>query len=44
MAGAHCTLHLVGYAHDAEVGAARMEALETRVLRGPGIPDPYVIK
>ena len=38
----HGTLHLLGYTHDGEADAARMEALETRVLAGLGIPDPYV--
>lgn len=37
----HGTLHLLGYTHDAEHDAARMEALETRVLAGLGIADPY---
>lgn len=37
----HGTLHLVGYTHDGDEDAARMEALETRVLAGLGIPDPY---
>ena len=40
----HGTLHLLGYTHDGEADAARMEALETRILAGLGIPDPYVIK
>lgn len=40
----HGTLHLLGYTHDGEADAARMEALETRVLAGLGIPDPYVAK
>jgi probable rRNA maturation factor len=40
----HGTLHLLGYTHDEEAQAARMEALETRILAGLGIPDPYVIK
>ena len=40
----HGTLHLLGYTHDAEADAARMEALETRVLAGLGIPDPYLAK
>lgn len=38
----HGTLHLLGYTHDGEADAGRMEALETRVLAGLGIPDPYV--
>jgi probable rRNA maturation factor len=40
----HGTLHLLGYTHDGEDDAARMEVLETRVLAGLGIPDPYVMK
>ena len=40
----HATLHLLGYTHDAEADAARMESLETRVLAGLGIPDPYLVK
>ena len=40
----HGTLHLLGYTHDEEADAARMEALETRVLAGLGIPDPYLMK
>ena len=40
----HGTLHLLGYTHDAEADAARMEGLETRVLAGLGIPDPYFVK
>lgn len=40
----HGTLHLLGYTHDEEADAARMEALETRVLGTLGIADPYVMK
>ena len=40
----HDTLHLLGYTHDGEGDAAQMEALETRVLAGLGIPDPYLVK
>lgn len=40
----HGTLHLLGYTHDGEDDAARMEALETRVLAGLGIPAPYLVK
>ena len=39
----HGTLHLLGYTHDQEADAAQMEALETRILGGLGIPDPYVM-
>ena len=38
----HGVLHLLGYDHIEEVEAEAMEALETRVLAGLGIPDPYV--
>jgi probable rRNA maturation factor len=37
----HGVLHLLGYDHAAEDEAAAMEALETRVLAGLGVPDPY---
>lgn len=37
----HGTLHLLGYEHDSETGAVRMEALERRLLAELGIPDPY---
>ncbi len=40
----HGTLHLLGYTHDEAADAARMEALETRILAGLGISDPYVTK
>lgn len=37
----HAILHLRGHDHQNPVEAARMEALETRVLHGLGLPDPY---
>jgi probable rRNA maturation factor len=37
----HGVLHLLGHDHEAEAEAARMEALEVRVLAGLGIADPY---
>lgn len=37
----HGFLHLVGYDHETDAEARKMEALETRVLAGMGIPDPY---
>jgi probable rRNA maturation factor len=40
----HGTLHLLGYTHDGEPDAQRMEALETCILAGLGIADPYVMK
>jgi len=38
----HGMLHLLGFDHEAEANAERMEALETKVLAGLGIADPYV--
>jgi probable rRNA maturation factor len=37
----HGTLHLLGYDHIDEAEAEAMEALETRILAGLGIADPY---
>ena len=37
----HGTLHLIGYAHGSEADAGRMESLETLILSGLGITDPY---
>jgi probable rRNA maturation factor len=37
----HGVLHLLGFDHEAEAEAERMEALETELLAGLGIPDPY---
>ncbi|HUD43030.1 MAG TPA: rRNA maturation RNase YbeY [Dokdonella sp.] len=37
----HGVLHLLGYDHEHDADAERMEALETRVLAGFGIADPY---
>jgi probable rRNA maturation factor len=37
----HGVLHLLGYDHQVEAEAERMEALERRVLAGLGIADPY---
>ena len=37
----HGTLHLLGYDHIVEAEAETMEALETRILAGLGIADPY---
>ncbi len=37
----HGTLHLLGYDHVDDAGAAEMEALETRIMDGLGFPDPY---
>ena len=37
----HGVLHLLGYDHIKEGEAVAMEALETRILAGLGIADPY---
>jgi probable rRNA maturation factor len=37
----HGVLHLLGYDHEVPAEAERMEALETAILAGLGIPDPY---
>ena len=37
----HGTLHLLGYDHHDDEGAADMEARETRALARLGIADPY---
>jgi probable rRNA maturation factor len=37
----HGVLHLMGYEHERERDASRMEKLETRILRRLGYPDPY---
>lgn len=39
----HGCLHLLGYDHQTEEDAARMEGLETRLLCGLGIEDPHTI-
>ena len=39
----HGVLHLLGYDHVVETEAVRMEALETRILKGLGIADPYQV-
>lgn len=37
----HGLLHLIGYDHETDDEAIVMEALETRILAGLGIADPY---
>lgn len=37
----HGVLHLLGYDHQRDAPARRMEALEIRILAGLGVPDPY---
>jgi probable rRNA maturation factor len=39
----HGTLHLLGYDHIVDAEAEAMETLETRVLAGLGIADPYTV-
>ena len=38
---AHGFLHLIGYDHETDAEADRMEALETRILTRLGVGDPY---
>ena len=38
---AHGFLHLIGYDHEADAEAERMEALETKILTRLGAGDPY---
>ncbi|MBP1807316.1 rRNA maturation RNase YbeY [Rubellimicrobium aerolatum] len=37
----HGTLHLLGFDHEREVDAELMEGLETEILMGLGLADPY---
>ncbi len=37
----HGLLHLLGYDHESDRAAVRMEALETAILTGLGWPDPH---
>ena len=37
----HGVLHLLGYDHDADEAAVAMEAIETSILAGLGVSDPY---
>ena len=37
----HGMLHLMGYDHEIEADAERMEALERELLSRIGVPDPY---
>lgn len=39
----HGVLHLLGHDHVVARDAERMERLETRILAGLGVPDPYVV-
>ena len=38
----HATLHLLGFDHETEADAARMERLEAEILSDLGLPDPYL--
>lgn len=40
----HGTLHLLGFDHEGEAEAARMEQLEVELLAGLGIADPYRVE
>ena len=40
----HGVLHLLGYDHVVEAEAEQMEALETRILAGLGVADPYAVR
>jgi probable rRNA maturation factor len=37
----HASLHLIGYTHEADEEAERMEALEIAALGGLGVSNPY---
>lgn len=37
----HSCLHLLGFDHETDADAARMEGLETKILASLGIADPY---
>jgi probable rRNA maturation factor len=37
----HGFLHLIGFDHERDVDAQRMEAMETRILARLGVVDPY---
>jgi len=39
----HGVLHLLGHDHETETQATAMEALETEILLGLGIADPYAV-
>ena len=37
----HGFLHLLGYDHETDRDARKMERLEVEILKGLGVPDPY---
>jgi probable rRNA maturation factor len=37
----HGVLHLLGWDHESEAAAAKMEILETAILTNLGVPNPY---
>jgi len=37
----HATLHLLGFDHETDADAALMEGLESEILAGLGVADPY---
>ena len=37
----HGFLHLIGFDHETDADAQRMEAMETRILARLGVADPY---
>ncbi|MGV6849955.1 MAG: rRNA maturation RNase YbeY [Marinibacterium sp.] len=39
----HGLLHLLGYDHVRDADAARMEALEIKILTGLGVRNPYIL-
>ena len=41
---AHGVLHLLGFDHENDRDAEKMESLETRILKNLGFPDPYAAR
>ncbi|MDA0341577.1 MAG: rRNA maturation RNase YbeY [Proteobacteria bacterium] len=39
----HGCLHLLGFDHESDAEAAEMEMLETEILAGLGVPNPYAV-
>ena len=40
----HGCLHLLGYDHELNTDAVKMEAMEIKILKKIGIPNPYLVK